>query len=192
MMNYLSALQCINITPVPEFNINPALIVHLLNSLLSILDRRHFRGAHIYHIKQQITFASRVTIYTPGLRAAMGIKCLVGRTKSARHWRELNPQPLDPENWLFALLISFVSLCLYYTLKTPGSAWPGKGSIGAKLHCGSTMTRKSVNLTRNMTQSWVILTPLLVNLTDFRVIFDPEWSLAPMDPFPGHGWPGCF
>ena len=48
------------------------------------------------------------------------------------------------------------------TLKTPGSAWPGKGSIGAKLHSGSTMTRKSVILTRNMTQLWVTLTPLFV------------------------------
>ena len=70
-----------------------------------------------------------------------------------------------------------------------GSAWHGKGSIGAKLHSGSMMTRKSVNLTRNMTQSWVNLTPF-VSLTDFR-----EWSLAPMETFPGrpgHGWPGCF
>ena len=37
-----------------------------------------------------------------------------------------------------------------------------KGSIGAKLHSGSTMTRKSVNLTRNVTRSWVNLTSLLV------------------------------
>ena len=27
-------------------------------------------------------------------------------------------------------------------------------------------------------------------LTDFRVVVDPEWSLAPMDPFPGHADPG--
>ena len=31
------------------FNINPALIVHLLNSLGSILARRHFKGAHMPH-----------------------------------------------------------------------------------------------------------------------------------------------
>ena len=49
-----------------------------------------------------------------------------------------------------------------YTLKHPGQTWSGKGSIGAKLHSGSTMTRKSVSLTRNMTQSWVNLTPLFV------------------------------
>ena len=29
-------------------------------------------------------------------------------------------------------------------------------------------------------------------LTDFRVIVDPEWSLAPTDPFPGHVDPGVF
>ena len=36
---------------------------------------------------------------------------------------------------------------------------------------------------------WVIFR---VKLTDFRVIVDPEWSLAPMDPFPGHADPGVF
>ena len=82
-------------------------------------------------------------------------------------------------------------LKIYYTLKTPGSAWPGKGSIiGANLHSGSTMTRKSVNLTRNMTQSWVNLTPIICQvcrkLTKFRVTFDPERSMTPMNPFPAH------
>ena len=76
--------------------------------------------------------------------------------------------------------------------KHPGQPWPGKGSIGAKLHSGSTMTRKSVKLTNNgvrLTQLWVIFR---VKLTDFRVIVDPEWSLAPMDSFPGHADPGVF
>ena len=68
-----SALQCI-ITSVTGFNVNPALIVYLLNSLGSILARRHFRGAHMPY-QVQITFASyRVPIYTPGWRAAMWIK----------------------------------------------------------------------------------------------------------------------
>ena len=48
--------------------------------------------------------------------------------------------------------------------------------FGAKLHSGSTMTQKSVNLKRIMTQSWVNLTPLFVSLTDFRVIIDPVSS----------------
>ena len=54
------------------------------------------------------------------------------------------------------------------------------------------MTRKSVKLTNNgvrLTQLWVIFR---VKSTDFRVIIDPEWSLAPMDPFPGHADPGVF
>ena len=29
-------------------------------------------------------------------------------------------------------------------------------------------------------------------LTHFSVIFGPEWSLAPMDPFPGHADTGVF
>ena len=49
----------------------------------------------------QITFASyRVPIYTPGWRAAMD-KVSCWRTKSARHWRESNPQPFDPESDTF-------------------------------------------------------------------------------------------
>ena len=41
----------------------------------------------------------------------------------------------------------------------------------------------SADLTNNgvrLTQLWVTFR---VKLTDFRVIVDPEWSLAPMDPF---------
>ena len=65
--------------------------------------------------------------------------------------------------------VNFPYTGLGYTLNTPGSAWPGKGSIGAKLLSGSTITRKSVNLTRNMTQS------------------DP--IICQFDWFPGHRWP---
>ena len=36
------------------------------------------------------------------------------------------------------------------------------------------------NYSVSLTQLWVIFR---VKLTDFRVIVDPEWSLAPMDPF---------
>ena len=70
-----SALQCI-ITPVTGFNINPALIVHLLNSW-GAFWLGATSGVHTCHIMQHITFASyRVPIYTPGWRAAMWIKCL--------------------------------------------------------------------------------------------------------------------
>ena len=43
----------------------------------------------------------------------------------------------------------------------------------------------SADLTNNgvrLTQLWVTFR---VKLTDFRVIVDPEWSLAPMGQFPG-------
>ena len=40
-----------------------------------------------------------------------------------------------------------------------------------------------------LTQIWV---KFLVKLTDFRVIVDPEWSLAPMDPFRVKFEPGVF
>ena len=40
-----------------------------------------------------------------------------------------------------------------------------------------------------LTQLWVIFR---IKLTDFRVIVDPEWSCAPMDPFPSYADPGVF
>ena len=51
-------------------------------------------GKYIHNI----SFTSyRVPIYTPGWRAAMWIKCLA-EGQSARHWRESNPEPFDPES----------------------------------------------------------------------------------------------
>ena len=71
-----------------------------------------------------------------------------------------------------------------------------KGSIGAKLHSGSTMTRKSVNLTRNVTQSWVNLTPLFVKSAEIWPVSGSSLTrngvLAPLDPFPGHADRGVF
>ena len=58
----------------------------------------------------------------------------------------------------------------------PGQRWPGNQS-------------NRLNNGVRLTQFWVIFR---VKLTDFRVIVDPEWSLAPMDPFPGHADPGVF
>ena len=68
-------------TPVTGFNINPALIVHLLNSLGSILARCYFRGAHMPHHATNNVRILPGTHYTPGWRAAMWIKCLAERTK---------------------------------------------------------------------------------------------------------------
>ena len=39
-------------------------------------------------------------------------------------------------------------------------------------------------------QSDPIICQVCNKLTNFRVICDPEWNLAPMDPFPGHADPG--
>ena len=84
---------------------------------------------------------------------------------------------------------------IIYTLKTPGSAWPGKG-----VHRGHTpfrlndMTRKSVNSTLNVTQSWVNLTPLFVKSAkswpNSGSLLTRNWVWPQMDPFPGHSNPG--
>ena len=62
----------------------------------------------------------------------------------------------------------------FYTLKTPGSAWPGKGSIGAKLHSGSTITAE---------------------ISQLDAKYDPELGqsdpiICKFDWFPGHRWHG--
>ena len=89
-----SALQCI-ITPVTGFNINPALIVHLLNSLGSILARCYFRGAHMpHHATNNVRILPGTHLYT----WVESGKVSCWRTKSGRHWRESNPEPFDPES----------------------------------------------------------------------------------------------
>ena len=61
---------------------------------------------------------------------------------------------------------------------------------------GSTMSRKFVNLPRNMTQNWVNLTPLFgksaKSWSKLWVNFDAELSMSPVDPFPGHTDLGFF
>ena len=51
------------------------------------------------------------------------------------------------------LMTSVHWLQITHYKKKPRSAGHGKGSIGAKLHYGTRITRKLVNLTRNITQS---------------------------------------
>ena len=92
-----SALQYI-ITPVTGFNINPALIVHLLNSLGSILARCYFRGAHMpHHATNNVRILPGTHLYT-WVESSNVDKVSCWRTKSARHWRESNPEPFDPES----------------------------------------------------------------------------------------------
>ena len=92
-----SALQCI-ITPVTGFNINPALIVNLLKSLGSILARCYFRGAHMpHHATNNVRILPGTHLYT-WVESSNVDKVSCWRTKSARHWRESNPEPFDPES----------------------------------------------------------------------------------------------
>ena len=54
------------------------------------------------------------------------------------------------------------------------------------------MTRKSVKLTNNGVRLTQLSVIFRAKLSDFRVIVDPEWGLASMDPFPGHVDPSVF
>ena len=71
-------------------------------------------------------------------------------------------------------------------LKHPGQRDPEKGPLGPNSipgHYDPEIGQLIADLTNNgvrLTQLWVTFR---VKLTDFRVIVDPEWSLAPMDPF---------
>ena len=78
---------------------------------------------------------------------------------------------------------------------------PGQLRYSEKVHWGQTPFRVKDDpeigqLSADWTNNGVRLTNLWVTfrvkLTDFRVIVDPEWSLAPMDPFLRHADPGVF
>ena len=83
-----------------------------------------------------------------------------------------------------------------YTLNTPNCLM-GQPDAGKGVHWGPTPFRVKYDpeisqpMTRNMTQSWVNLTPLLVQLTEFRSFLLtrngvwPQWT-----PFPGQADPG--
>ena len=64
-----------------------------------------------------------------------------------------------------------------------------KITIGVKLHSGSTMTRKS---DPELDQSDPIICQVCRKLNKFPVTFNPERSMSPMEPFPGHADPGVF
>ena len=80
-----------------------------------------------------------------------------------------------------------------YTVKTSGSAWPGLGSIGAKLHYGG---QRWPGISQLDAGIGVNLTPLFVKifrkLAKYWVTFDKERTMTQMDPFPGHADPGVF
>ena len=81
---------------------------------------------------------------------------------------------------------------LYTLLKHPGQRDPQKGPLGPtpfRVNEDPEISQLDAKYDPDLGQSDPIICQFA---TDFRVIVDPEWSLAPMDPFPGHGWPGCF
>ena len=65
-----------------------------------------------------------------------------------------------------------------------------KGSIGAKtpfrVNDDPEISKLDAENDRELGQSDPIVCQVCRKLTAFRVIVDPEWSLAPMDPFSGH------
>ena len=77
-----------------------------------------------------------------------------------------------------------------HTLKTPGSEIDPE-----RVQCVQTpfrvnddpeISQLDAECDPELVQSDPIICHVCRKLTNFRVIFDPEWSLAPMDPFPGH------
>ena len=78
------------------------------------------------------------------------------------------------------------------TLNTPGSKLTRKGSIGNKHHSGITMTRKWVNLTRNMTQSWVnrTLVKSAESWSNSGSLLTQKWVYDPNGLFSGSVDPG--
>ena len=87
--------------------------------------------------------------------------------------------------------------CLVYTLKTSESNFQTE-----RVHLCKTpfqvndMTQKSVILTRNVTQSWVNLTPhywsSLLKADRFLGHRWPGVKFSPIGPFPDHANPGVF
>ena len=68
--------------------------MHLLNSLGSILARCYFRGARMpHHATNNIRILPGTHLYT-WVESSNVDKVSCWRTKSARHWRESNSQPL--------------------------------------------------------------------------------------------------
>ena len=95
-------------------------------------------------------------------------------------------------------------------VKHRGQTWPGKGPlIGVKLHSGSTMTRKSVNLTQldpnlietELSQSDPIICQVCKKKKKKKKKkktypipghFWPGTEYDPNGPFSGSRWPWCF
>ena len=93
------ALYSVLLLPlVTGFNINPTRMVHLLNSLRSILPRRQFRGAHMLH---QATNNVRIL---PGTHLYTWVGSSIVDKVSC--WRELKVPGIDGNQTRYPLIQS--------------------------------------------------------------------------------------
>ena len=83
-----------------------------------------------------------------------------------------------------------------FATKTPGSKLDPErvhwGQTPFQINDDPEISQLDAEYDPELGQSDPIVCQVCRELTDFRVIVDPEWSLAPMDPFPGHADPGVF
>ena len=83
-----------------------------------------------------------------------------------------------------------------YTLKTTGSEIDPErvhwGQTPFRVNDDPEISQLDAKCDPELGQSDPIICQVCRKLTNFLVIFDPEWSLAPMDPFPGHADSGVF
>ena len=91
---------------------------------------------------------------------------------------------------------SFIYLLPFYTLKTPESEIDPErvhwSQTPFRVNDDPEISQLDAEYDLELGQSDPIICQVCRKLTNFGVIFDPEWSLAPMDPFPGHADPGVF
>ena len=95
----------------------------------------------------------------------------------------------------YRLINEIDKICTYmYTLKTPGSEIDPErvhwGQTPFRVNDDPEISQLDAESDPELGQSDPIICQVCRKLTNFRVICDPEWSLAPMDPFPGHADPG--
>ena len=97
----------------------------------SILARCYFWGAHKpNHATNNVRILPGTHLYT-WVESSNVDKVSCWRTKSARHWRESNPEPFDPESTVQSNIpwhlhnCTTVQLCL--TGADPGFPWGGGG-----------------------------------------------------------------
>ena len=80
--------------------------------------------------------------------------------------------------------------------KTPGSEIDPervhRGQTPNRVNDDPEISQLDAECAEELGHSDPIICQVCRKLTNFRVTFDPEWSLAPMEPFPGHADPDVF